>query len=53
MTLSDKRECDSAIFKLQEEYLYGKYKNNSIVDSEEAKIQSSIILNLCDEEKIS
>lgn len=47
MTEKDLRECDSATFELRDEYLYIKYKSNSTVDLTEAKIQSQIILDLC------
>jgi hypothetical protein len=45
-------ECDSATFELRDDYFYVKYKNNSIVDLVEAKIQSEIILDLCQEKKL-
>lgn len=47
MTESNIRECDSATFELRDEYLYIKYKSNSIVDLPEAKIQSKHIIDLC------
>lgn len=47
MTENSYKECDSATFELREDYLYIKYKSNSIVDLPEAKIQSEIILSLC------
>jgi hypothetical protein len=46
-------ECDSATFEMRENYLYIKYKDESIIDLPEAKIQSSIILDLCDRKKVT
>lgn len=46
------RECDSATFELRDDYLYVKYKNNSDVNLAEAKIQSALILDLCQEKKM-
>ena len=46
------KECDSAIFELREDYLYVRYKDGSIVDLNEAKIQSLIVLELCQGKKV-
>ena len=47
MTGKNYRECDTAIFELKGNYIYVEYKDESIVDLQEAIIQSNIILDLC------
>lgn len=52
MNSTNKKECDSATFELRENYLYVKYKDDSVIDLEEAKIQSMIIIDLCQGKKM-
>ena len=52
MTEKSYKECDSATFELRDDYFYVKYKSNSVVDLPEAKNQSKIILDLCQEKKM-
>jgi len=47
LTGKNYRECDSATFEFRGNYLYIKYKNDSVVDLPEAKNQSKLILDLC------
>jgi hypothetical protein len=46
-------ECDSATFELRENYLYIKYKDECVIDLNEAKNQSDIVINICNNKKVS
>jgi hypothetical protein len=46
-------ECGSATFELRENYLYIKYKDECVIDLNEAKNQSDIVINICNNKKVS
>lgn len=52
MNTVHKRACDSASFEIKSDYLYVKYKDDSIVNLDEAKTQAMIVIDLCKGKKM-